>query len=207
MASRRPPTPPAIAATILLLLLGSAAADEVDDLIDSVEAVVEKIADEATAAFAKRFESVEGCACSPHACGSDFESSECAEDIGDAELCGACAGQKLSFEESFILTPPTVDLEELPADVKDSICTFRGLNDVFSEVKDDLGIRAWSYVATTNGVMRNWPGHAHERGEDVIPELADPNLEGCKIYDPRIRPWYAAATSGPKDVVLVVDTS
>jgi len=114
---------------------------------------------------------------------------------------------QLSFEESFILTPPTVDIQNTSADVKDSICTFRGLDDVFSEVKDDLGIRAWSYVATTNGVMRNWPGHAHERGEDVSPELADPNLEDCRIYDPRIRPWYAAATSGPKDVVLVVDTS
>ena len=26
-------------------------------------------------------------------------------------------------------------------------------------------------------------------------------------YDPRFRPWFAAATSGPKDVVIIVDTS
>jgi len=32
-------------------------------------------------------------------------------------------------------------------------------------------------------------------------------LRDCWLYDPRIRPWYVAATSGPKDVVLVVDTS
>ena len=24
-------------------------------------------------------------------------------------------------------------------------------------------------------------------------------------YDPRVRPWYIAATSGPKDVVIVLD--
>ena len=34
-----------------------------------------------------------------------------------------------------------------------------------------------------------------------------PGMEDCKAYDPRYRPWYAAAASGPKDVVLVIDTS
>jgi uncharacterized protein YegL len=34
-----------------------------------------------------------------------------------------------------------------------------------------------------------------------------PGMEDCKDYDPRYRPWYAAAASGPKDVVLVIDTS
>lgn len=29
----------------------------------------------------------------------------------------------------------------------------------------------------------------------------------CAGYDPRTRPWYIAATSGPKDVVLLVDVS
>ena len=32
-----------------------------------------------------------------------------------------------------------------------------------------------------------------------------PYLQGCS--DPRFRGWYAAAASGPKDVVLVIDTS
>lgn len=29
----------------------------------------------------------------------------------------------------------------------------------------------------------------------------------CGTFDPRVRPWYIAASSGPKNVVLVVDTS
>ena len=31
--------------------------------------------------------------------------------------------------------------------------------------------------------------------------------EQCGVYDPRRRPWFVAASSGPKDVVLVIDTS
>lgn len=36
-----------------------------------------------------------------------------------------------------------------------------------------------------------------------------PNLDWCpaNTYDPRYRPWYAAGTTGPKDVVIVVDVS
>ncbi len=30
---------------------------------------------------------------------------------------------------------------------------------------------------------------------------------GRNDYDPRVRPWYVAASSGPKDVVLILDTS
>ena len=29
----------------------------------------------------------------------------------------------------------------------------------------------------------------------------------CGTYDPRIRPWYIAASSGPKNIILVLDTS
>lgn len=29
----------------------------------------------------------------------------------------------------------------------------------------------------------------------------------CGADDPRIRPWYVAASSGPKDVVIVLDVS
>jgi len=35
-----------------------------------------------------------------------------------------------------------------------------------------------------------------------------PNVEFCDAnYDPRLRPWYAAGSSGPKDVIIVVDVS
>ena len=32
-------------------------------------------------------------------------------------------------------------------------------------------------------------------------------MNGCRLFDPRIRPWFIAASTGPKDIVLVVDKS
>ena len=29
----------------------------------------------------------------------------------------------------------------------------------------------------------------------------------CGSFDPRVRPWYIAASSGPKNIILVLDTS
>eukprot|EP00803_Ostreobium_quekettii_P004953 evm.model.scf_2980.1 EVM.evm.TU.scf_2980.1 scf_2980:6668-10390(-) len=195
----------------LVLLLGAwnvARGDELDDLLDSVENVVNQVALEASNEFRSRFSTVPKCACTPHACGSVFSASDtCHMELGDSETCGECKGQKLDFNNSFVLTPELVDVEDMKADVKDAICTFHDMDKIFSKAKDDFGIKAWTYLATTNGVMRNWPGHAHERGEGVDPEEADPRLGDCKKYDPRFRPWYSAATSGPKDVVLVIDTS
>ncbi|CAD7696239.1 unnamed protein product [Ostreobium quekettii] len=81
------------------------------------------------------------------------------------------------------------------------------MDEVFSEARDEFGIRAWTYIATGDGVMRTWPGHAMERGDDVPPGEGNAELGNCKPYEPRLRPWYVAATSGPKDVVLVIDTS
>ena len=51
---------------------------------------------------------------------------------------------------------------------------------------------SWQYVSTPNGILRSYPANRQET---------------CYSYDPRVRPWYVAATSGPKDVVIVIDKS
>eukprot|EP00803_Ostreobium_quekettii_P009407 evm.model.scf_1763.1 EVM.evm.TU.scf_1763.1 scf_1763:8834-16698(+) len=196
------------AALLLLLLPGAAQGDRLDDLIASVEDVVDEIAGQAEEAFKRRFPTVLACECSRHACDGEFDFSDtCHEELGDSELCGECAGQKLDFNNSFVLTPPGTDPLNMGADLKDAVCTYKVLDEVFQDVENDLGIRAWSYVASSSGIMRNWPGHAMERGEDVAKGEGEEELGNCQSYDPRVRPWYAAATSGPKDVVLVIDTS
>ena len=58
-------------------------------------------------------------------------------------------------------------------------------------------------LGTRDGHFRRYPAAADERDE----ETGDPLIGGCRPYDPRGRPWYVAASMGPKDVVLVVDTS
>ena len=51
------------------------------------------------------------------------------------------------------------------------------------------------YLKLRNSVFRIFPGSPN----------TCPN--GRNDYDPRVRPWYIAASSGPKDVILVLDTS
>ena len=48
------------------------------------------------------------------------------------------------------------------------------------------------HVITVQGTYMQWPG-----------------MEDCSTggFDPRFRPWYAGAAAGPKDVVIVIDTS
>ena len=55
----------------------------------------------------------------------------------------------------------------------------------------------WQYFGATTGVHRVFPGH--EWPSNFIGFHED--------YDPRTRPWYVSAMSGPKDIVLVLDGS
>eukprot|EP00665_Eupelagonemidae_sp_cell47_P004698 gene4697-8967_t len=51
-------------------------------------------------------------------------------------------------------------------------------------------------------------GFAYAGFQDIGNFVQWPGIEWCPTdYDPRFRPWYAAAASGPKDVVIVVDVS
>lgn len=86
----------AFAFLLLLLLLQALNADKLDELIDSVESVVNRVAEEATVAFRRRFDTVAECRCSHHACGSEFASSDtCHEELGDTVTCPDCLGQKV----------------------------------------------------------------------------------------------------------------
>jgi von Willebrand factor type A domain len=48
------------------------------------------------------------------------------------------------------------------------------------------------HFGSNEGIFRIFPGRSEEE---------------CGSYDPRLRPWYIAAGSGPKNVVMVLDTS
>ena len=48
------------------------------------------------------------------------------------------------------------------------------------------------YFGAANGVFRIYPAISSE---------------SCHGYDTRKRPWYIAASSGPKDVIVILDIS
>ena len=82
----------------------------------------------------------------------------------------------------------------------ESVCFTRTLDDWFvrkreadSDFWDGLGVEPRSmYFGSHNGAFRIFPGRQSEQ---------------CGVYDPRLRPWYVAGSSGPKNVVLVLDLS
>jgi hypothetical protein len=59
--------------------------------------------------------------------------------------------------------------------------------------KKGKGIQpSWAYFGSYDGLYRAVPAiHQHE----------------CGVYDPRRRPWFVAASSGRKDVVILIDVS
>ena len=71
------------------------------------------------------------------------------------------------------------------------ICFTARLDKTFQDLDEEFGPRLpWQYFGSQSGYHRQFPGA--KRTND---------------YDPRVRPWYTGASSGPKDVVLVLDTS
>jgi len=81
---------------------------------------------------------------------------------------------------------------------KDGVCySLPGEEYMIEATEDSKGY--WNsyslYYGSDDGVFRVYPGNLQE-----CPS-------GTSDYDPRIRPWYVAASSGPKDIILVLDTS
>ena len=95
---RRWKTATVAALIVLLLAVDSCRADELDDLIQRVETVVNRVAANATKMFANRFSLVGNCECSVHACSSEFrESHTCTTRLGNDSVClpQGCSGKKV----------------------------------------------------------------------------------------------------------------
>jgi len=121
--------------------------------------------------------------------------ASCVSGFGTPTTCDN-AGQILSEEESIVRI---ADLQsETAIEVVDDVCSFRGLDSVYSNNNEQSTGLRWQYFATQNGVHRQYPG---------LLWGTDSDDSQCSDYEPRGRPWYVAASSGPKNVVVVVDDS
>eukprot|EP00730_Choanoeca_flexa_P016356 TRINITY_DN7704_c0_g1_i1.p1 TRINITY_DN7704_c0_g1~~TRINITY_DN7704_c0_g1_i1.p1 ORF type:complete len:661 (+),score=122.10 TRINITY_DN7704_c0_g1_i1:35-2017(+) len=129
--------------------------------------------------------------CSRLACSASLLDSRCVQSFGGCR--SNSEGRYVSFASSTIFTSAN-NLNE--QDVLQDVDMTRGLDSAFLTNAETGGLDdsdlKWQYVGTPSGMWRLFPG---------IPQ------EQCYDYDPRLRPWYVAATSGPKDVVLVIDKS
>ena len=183
-----------------------------NDIILGNEATVNALAVSALAAFNRRcsMPMIAACSspqagpfsgCAVAACGSLIGSATsliCTEDFGvvtlQADGCERnCTGgrRRLDNANSVIRTATATSVSD--GEVVTEECWTRDLNTDFvaNRIADTRTLR-WQQIGTPTGFYRIYPG---------VPQ------QTCYSYDPRNRPWYVAATSGPKDVILVIDVS
>lgn len=169
------------------------------DFTDDKERIVKELAAAAEEAYKNRQVHVRDCVCSRHSCSNSLgKNAKCFGRLGSSSLCGSCEGTLLDYTRSAVRLAPGTDPRNLTAQVKESLCTFRQLNRIFPK----LNVETWSYIGTTDGTFRTYPIRQRLRSPQ-----GEKLLQGCASYDPRLRPWYISASTGPKDVVLLIDTS
>lgn len=145
---------------------------------------------------------IAACECTYSPCASRFEDSlSCSADFGANVLnCGGsnCKASKVDYEHSFVHVGRGLlqsDGATTPTIARD-VCLTRSMDkSVFPSL---VSARQFTYFATSHGVFRVHPGR---------PSRVKDSLGECTQWEPRLRPWYSAASSGPKDVVIAVDAS
>ena len=193
-----------IALTVLAAPAAATLAD-LSALMEKQEGLVLELASEVEAQHALRCGlTVSDCQeMSYDNCGTFYPSQICPADGLDIAACGTGKGGLFDYTVSSVRLAGTVDTDgdNNPRDdeVKETICYTRHLDDWFvrtntaNEATEVYGDRLPQlYFGGHNGAFRIYPAR---------------HSETCGGYDTRERPWYVAASSGPKDVVLVLDTS
>eukprot|EP01064_Diplonema_japonicum_P029723 TRINITY_DN4877_c0_g4_i1.p1 TRINITY_DN4877_c0_g4~~TRINITY_DN4877_c0_g4_i1.p1 ORF type:complete len:575 (+),score=163.03 TRINITY_DN4877_c0_g4_i1:44-1768(+) len=133
------------------------------------------------------------CNCSVSACGTEFEGFGC--DTTSKRCSGdSCGGAVASMEHTVVRVAMRSDTTS--RELVNDICATEAMLDTFRQNRVANDVDAWQYVAHKTGTLRMHPAIPQERSN-----------RRCSDYDPRTRPWYAAAASGSKDVVLLIDRS
>mmetsp|Transcript_29196 Transcript_29196/g.33367 ORF Transcript_29196/g.33367 Transcript_29196/m.33367 type:complete len:542 (-) Transcript_29196:141-1766(-) len=134
--------------------------------------------------------------CSYHACTETLPDLSCEDDFETPNICekkGNIDGIRVSGKHSTLYTNnPRADFSD---DQKHEICALSGLDGAFKDIyevkKDRRPI--WQGFGSESGYSRIFPGRSWS--------------ETCSLFDPRSAPWYVSATTGPKNIVLMVDNS
>ena len=133
--------------------------------------------------------------CSLLGCGNhtDFV-CEAAQNPGQQiEECGCTPGRWRSYNRTTVSLPDGVDFSHVESQA--FVCASRFLE---SHWKQDFPEGLWlgQMVSNLQGVTRTYPAELQLRSEDA-----------CQGFNVQLRPWFVAAVSGPKNVVLVLDAS
>jgi hypothetical protein len=182
---------------------------EFDQLQKKVEQDVLQLRNIAEKAYLNRCdtETLERCYMANYnGCASSFPVPECL--VGDEFKFDQCVSSQSSCSSlwdmsvSDVRWPSSRSEEELDPAVVESICFSQAMDDYFvtktetdrSFWEDNFNINPpWMHFGSASGAFRIYPARQQE------------DCPGN--FDPRLRPWYVAGSSGPKNVILLLDTS
>lgn len=166
----------------------------IPDTIAEIEGYTKGLSNAFATAFSGRCSDMGNCECSPWYCSDSVGDTECSTHGGAKrpELCSGtstCDGVKVNFDQSAAYW---VGENEPTQAQKELLCGTKEVDAEFKRIAGALDGMLYLYFGGYNGAYREYPAKINECG---------------RAYDPRIRPWYRAGSSGPKDVVVLVDIS
>jgi hypothetical protein len=197
------------ATTLLPVVLGVS----IDDLFRVKEIRALALAERVSSEYEARCSSYAGCVSSSYDnCVTSYPAQTCPVDGIKVSACSGCGDDSADAGSAFFdYTVSTVRLpssqssgessnnEPMSDEAAETICYTRKLDPFFTnEHANDRASGVYGdktpqmYFGASTGAFRIFPAR---------------HASSCGAYDPRIRPWYVAASSGPKDVVLVLDVS
>jgi len=140
------------------------------------------------------------CQCTHSPCGNTFGGSlTCSTALGpNLKACegSSCASAMVDFDNSYVYIGRGLLAKDGSTNLAaaQDVCLTKVLDDDFRALGHG---EQFTFFGTANGVFRLHPGRP----------VGSEALNTCTQWDPRLRPWYSAASSGPKDVVIIVDAS
>lgn len=143
---------------------------------------------------------------------ADTEENGCSESLW-VDMCTETDQMTLTSDPNF---DPNIDIDREIVSVKvpefyydeedenpEEICAALRMEqtwkDNLADIDDGADLLKWQYYGSQQkGSFSIYPGYEWDQGDD--PECSP-------TWDPRFRPWYAAAASGPKNVIVIIDVS
>ncbi|CAM6025936.1 unnamed protein product [Sphagnum balticum] len=135
--------------------------------------------------------------CSRPGCSTVLSDNYLCVDVPNNKYCNAssggsnCTQLRAEYSISHISLPPGTPSANVPAEMGNSICSQRLLDSTFESISVPSNYTV-VYYGAVDGTFRSFPGRVD-------------NISECLNFDPRIRPWYTAAISVTKVLVVLID--
>ncbi|KAL0234625.1 hypothetical protein PCE1_001661 [Barthelona sp. PCE] len=141
-------------------------------------------------------------------CSSGSSGSCTHHNFGNDQRCGCDGRSFVDFSKSWTSTAPS----SRQADTMfEELCASLPLDTNFASAFTSDNSLKWQYIGFGSGFFRGYPFVSlnMEKTSSACTSNCCRRLSTgtCPGFDPRTRPWYNVAASGPKNVILVLDVS